>query len=46
MTSWTPRELPAALEEKAKELARLAAEYDSLLHVEADQKETLEALTA
>ena len=40
------RELPLALEEKAKELARLAAEYDSLLRVEADQKETLEALTA
>ena len=40
------RELPLALEEKARELARLAAEYDSLLRVEADQKETLEALTA
>jgi hypothetical protein len=39
------RELPMALEEKAKELARLAAEHDSLLRVEADQKETLEALT-
>ena len=40
------RELPALLEDKARELARLAAEYDSLLRVEAEQKEALESLTA
>ena len=40
------RELPALVEDKARELARLAAEYESLLRVEAEQKEMLESLTA
>ena len=38
------RELPALLEERNMEIARLTAELDSLLKVEAEQKEAIERL--
>ena len=38
------RELPALIEERARETARLAAELESLQKVEAEQKELIERL--
>ena len=38
------RELPLLIEERAQELARLTAEFESLQRVEQEQKELLERL--
>jgi len=38
------RELPAALADRARDVARLVAELESLQRVEAEQRETIEKL--